>query len=130
MSQNLPYANCIPSNDGLVVNDAGAALMLVTIAAGFKLKRGTVLGQILASTPSANKFAGQYVPCVATATDGSQVPTAILAEDVDTSTTGTNWEKAKYAYRSGSFNSALVVFDPSWTLSAITAALVSSNITL
>lgn len=46
------------------------------IAAGQKLKRGAVLGQVDAS--------GEYVLCAAAADNGSQAPKAVLDQDVDT----------------------------------------------
>lgn len=46
------------------------------IAAGQKLSRGAVLGQLTAG--------GQYKLSASAATDGSQTPVAVLDEDIDT----------------------------------------------
>ncbi len=59
---------------------AGAFPVMIdtaVIAAGQNLKRGAVLGQVQAS--------GEYVLCATTATDGSEVPTAILDQATDAS---------------------------------------------
>ena len=58
-------------------------LQLVTdtgIITGGAFKRGTVLGLVAAS--------GKYTQCVKTAEDGSQLPVAILVDDVDASFEG------------------------------------------
>ncbi len=49
--------------------------MPITIAQGYKLTAGTVLGKITAS--------GQYGPYSASATDGRQTAVGVLGEDVD-----------------------------------------------
>lgn len=117
-----------PAPDGLVADSSTVSREVVTIAAGYKLLRGSVLGEITSSTPSEGKYAGQYAPCVATATDGSQVPAAIIAEDVDTSSTGTNGAAATCAYRTGRFNALWVLSDASWNQAALTTALAAINI--
>lgn len=62
---------------------------------------------------------GNYVLSVKTATDGSQVPLAILAGSTDASV---NPQQAG-AYVLGEFNQNAISFDPSWTLPALQAAL-------
>ncbi|ALI04589.1 head decoration protein [Pseudomonas sp. FW306-02-F02-AA] len=59
---------------------AGAFPVMIdsaVIATGQKLSRGAVLGQVKASS--------EYVLCTAAATDGSEVPKAILDQATDTS---------------------------------------------
>lgn len=67
---------------------------------------------------------GAYIACVKTASDGSQVPVAILADDADASagwiTTG--------AYVAGEFNANALTYDSSWSLPALVAALRSNTI--
>ncbi|MBB4863345.1 hypothetical protein HNP46_002192 [Pseudomonas nitritireducens] len=62
---------------------------------------------------------GTYVQCVRTASDGSQDPVAILADDADASagpvTTG--------AYVAGEFNERALIFDASWGLSQLISAM-------
>ncbi|AKA25490.1 head decoration protein [Pseudomonas chlororaphis] len=60
----------LSAGDFPIVMDTGV------IAAGQKLARGAVLGQVTAS--------GEFLLCKAAAEDGSQKPTAILDQDVDT----------------------------------------------
>lgn len=62
---------------------------------------------------------GNYVECVATATDGSQYPCAILADAADAS----GGAVATGAYVMGEFNQNAIIYDASWTLSALTTAL-------
>ncbi|MCU1722424.1 head decoration protein [Pseudomonas sp. 5P_5.1_Bac1] len=59
----------LSAGDFPVVMDTGV------IAAGQNLKRGAVLGQVTASK--------EYLLCKVAAEDGSEVPTAILDQDVD-----------------------------------------------
>ncbi|UUQ64233.1 head decoration protein [Pseudomonas fuscovaginae UPB0736] len=64
----------IPSQ--LSAGDFPVVMEAVVIAAGQKLKRGSVLGQVTASK--------EYLLCKAAAQDGSQAPSVILDQDVDT----------------------------------------------
>lgn len=83
----------------------------ITLLAGQNLERGTVLGRITAS--------GKYVRSLSAAADGSQVPTAILAEDTDASAgdRGTN------GYFAGTFNSAALILGTGHTLAGVTDTL-------
>ncbi len=72
---------------------------VVTVASGAgSLARGTVLGKITAS--------GKYTKVNSAASDGSQVPDVILAEDVD----ATGADKDAIVYRTGLFNRGALVF--------------------
>ncbi|MDE3022253.1 MAG: head decoration protein [Pseudomonadota bacterium] len=62
---------------------------------------------------------GNYIESVATATDGSQVPSAVLADYADASGGAVNTG----AYIMGEFNQNAITFDASWTLAALTSAL-------
>ncbi|HIF5759866.1 TPA: head decoration protein [Raoultella ornithinolytica] len=89
-------------------------LQLVTdtgIITGGTYKRGTVLGMVTAS--------GKYKLSVKTATDGSEVPAAILVDDVDASTTDQNGG----LYLMGEFNQNRIIFDNSWAIPALKTAL-------
>lgn len=74
-------------------------------------KRGTVMGVITAS--------GKYTLSVATASDGSETPSAILADDVDASVT----DVSAGVYLMAEVNQNRVIFDASWTLDALKTAL-------
>ena len=67
---------------------------------------------------------GQYIQSVATATDGSQVPAVVLADYADASGGAVNTG----AYLTGEFNANALIFDGSFSLAAITAALAIRNI--
>jgi len=62
---------------------------------------------------------GQYKISVATASDGSQIPSAVLVDYADASggviTAG--------AYIQGAFNARSLIYDPSWTLATLRAAM-------
>lgn len=75
------------------------------------LKRGTIMGKITASKA--------YVKCVKTATDGSQVPVAILVDDVDTTISAKNGG----LYLMGEFNITRIIYDPSWTSEDLRTAM-------
>jgi len=62
---------------------------------------------------------GKYVPSVATATDGSQVPSAILVDQTDPSAADVN----AGLYFTGEFNSNAITFDSSWTVATLTPLL-------
>ncbi|AUO63849.1 head decoration protein [Citrobacter freundii complex sp. CFNIH2] len=87
-----------------LVTDAG-------IITGGAFKRGTVLGLVAAS--------GKYTQCVKTADDGSQVPVAILVDDVDASSADQNGG----LYLMGEFNQNRVIIDASWSIADIKSAL-------
>ena len=79
-------------------------LQLVTdtgIITGGAFKRGTVLGLVAAS--------GKYTQCVKTAEDGSQLPVAILVDDVDAS----SFDQNGGLYLMGEFNQHRIIFDNS-----------------
>ncbi|MCP9269876.1 head decoration protein [Xenorhabdus sp. XENO-1] len=90
-------------------------LQLVTdtgiIAKGQKLQRGAVLGQITASR--------EYVLSKKSATDGSQIPCAILVDNIDSTESSVNGG----VYLMGEFNQHRVIYDESWTLPELTAEL-------
>jgi len=69
---------------------------------------------------------GNFILSVKTATDGSQVPSAILAMP----TNATAGPQLSGAYVMGEFNQNAITFDPSWTLPALQAALRSTSIFL
>ncbi|HDW8058983.1 TPA: head decoration protein [Yersinia enterocolitica] len=80
--------------------------------------RGTVMGKITAS--------GEYVKSVKTATDGSEVPVAILVDNVDTTTA----TQRGGVYLMGQFNQNSVIHDASWTQAELKTALRSYSIFL
>lgn len=103
--------------DQLIAGNLKIVTDTVTLGAG-TLARGTVLGQITAS--------GNYIVCVKTATDGSQVPSAILVDGTDAS----GGPVPAGVYLTGEFNTNAMTFDPSWTAAQLKAALRSQTIFL
>lgn len=67
---------------------------------------------------------GSYKTCVATATDGSQTPAAILVDDTDAS----GGDVQGGIYLNGEFNGNALIYDVSLTLPVIKAALSVRNI--
>ena len=80
-------------------------------ASGSPLRRGTLLGRVTASD--------KYIPCVRTASDGSQTPAAVLAFDADASAADT----VAPAYFEGEFAAEMMTIDVSWSLAQLLAAL-------
>jgi len=78
----------------------------------------TVLGQVTTT--------GEYIQSVQTATDGSQVPVAILTEAVDAS----GGAVSAPAYVGGVFDPAKLVWDASFTDVHKAVAFTGSNIVL
>jgi hypothetical protein len=82
------------------------------------LPRGTVLGRITASD--------KYIPSLSGASDGSQVPSAILAADVDPSAA----DVSAPAYFHGEFAIEKLTYDYGWTVATLRAAFRVNNIAL
>ncbi|NHN83660.1 head decoration protein [Acetobacter musti] len=97
--------------DQLIAGNLKLVTQDVTIGAGQTLLRGSVVGKVTAT--------GAYILCVATATDGSQVPAGVM---VDAVTTAAGTTGAGSIYRQGEFNSNYLTFDASWTAATLTAA--------
>ncbi|MBQ0955982.1 head decoration protein [Serratia symbiotica] len=81
----------------------------VTIGVSGALKRGTILGMITAT--------GAYIPSKKDATDGSEKPSAILVDNVDTTTTA----QTGGVYLMGEFNQHRLIFDKTWTIAELKA---------
>lgn len=101
---------------------AGNAHLLVgrqvTILSGQNLKRGAVLGKITAS--------GKYTLSASGASDGSQTPDLILAQDVDASAA----DKPALAYARGDFAASALTLGAGHTAASITEGLRAKGITL
>jgi len=99
--------------DQLIAGPLQLVTKNVTIATGASATyaRGTVLGMITAS--------GKFTKSVATATDGSQVPQAILADAVDASSA----DQLAGVYLMGEFNQNRLAYDATWTTSTLALAL-------
>jgi len=106
------------SPDNLIAGDYPIVTKSVTIPAGTVLSRGSVLGIATAT--------GNAVLATAGATDGSQNPDCILAEDVDATAAAV----VTTAYQSGEFVDSEVVLDASIALAAAKPPLRSLNIYL
>ncbi|WP_338572003.1 head decoration protein [Pseudomonas canadensis] len=62
---------------------------------------------------------GTYVECDRTASDGSQVPVAILVDDAD----ATAGPVTAGAYVAGEFNATQLIYNPTWSLPALVSAM-------
>lgn len=91
---------------------------IITIASGSALTKGSVLGRITAS--------GKFILSESDATDGSETPDAILAEDVDASAE----DKQAVVYFSGEFNENALTLGTGHTLESVRAGLRSKSIFL
>lgn len=97
--------------DQLIAGNLKLVTATVTFAAGNTFIRGQVVGRVTAS--------GAYMPCVKSATDGSQIPCGIVVDTVDASAAA----QTGSIYQMGEFNSNYMTIDASWTLDDLTQAL-------
>lgn len=107
------------AHDALIAGNAHLLVARkVTIAAGQNLVRGAVLGKVTAT--------GKYVLSLPDATDGSETPDLILAEDCDASA----GDKTVLAYARGDFNSRALTLGAAHTVASIAEGLRAKGITL
>ena len=104
----------------LVAGDLKLVSRPILVAAGQNqaftvLPRGTLLGAVTAT--------GKCVVSKASATDGSQVPTYVTTDDLDTSAA----DVPANGYVEGEFAWELVNVDASWTLGPLNAALAARS---
>lgn len=95
------------THDNLI---AGTAVNMVTesiVLDTGDLTRGALLGKITAT--------GKYVLSLSAATDGSEVPVAVLAEDAD----ATAADVTTVAYLTGEFNTAAMTFGTGHTAASV-----------
>ena len=90
----------------------------ITILSGQVLARGSVLGKITAS--------GKYILSLAAASDGSQVPDLILAEDVNAA----GADASGIAYERGDFATTALTLGTGHTVSSMRDVLRGKGITL
>lgn len=96
--------------DQLIAGGKNLVTDSVTIGAGL-LQRGAVLGQITTS--------GNYILSVKTANDGSQIPSAVLADYADAS----GGAVTAPVYLAAEVNANALVYDGSWTVAALKLAM-------
>lgn len=96
---------------GLTITDAGT---------------DPVAGEAFAVTVTAAAGSGKYIKSLAAATDGSQTPVAILAEDAD----ATSADVTTVAYVTGEFNTAAITFGTGHTAASVKAGLAALGIHL
>ncbi len=105
--------------DALVAGNAHLLVArTVTIASGQNLKRGAVIGKITTG--------GKYQLSLSAASDGSQVPDLILAEDCD----ATGADAKALAYSRGDFNANALTLGTAHTVASITEGLRAKGIAL
>ncbi|AQS84000.1 hypothetical protein A0U92_03580 [Acetobacter aceti] len=98
--------------DQLIAGNLKLVTADVTIGESQTLVRGSVVGKVTAS--------GAYILSVATATDGSQTPAAVMVDAVTTTASATGKGSI---YKMGEFNSNYLSFDASWTADTLAAAM-------
>jgi hypothetical protein len=104
--------------DSLQAGDFPIRTRRITLAAGQNLKRGALLGVITAT--------GLSVLSLSTASDGSEAPSAILAQDTD----ATAAPVEATAYIAGDFNENAMTFGAVHTAASTRDALRDLNIYL
>lgn len=112
--------------DQLIAGDLKIVTDTVSIGGSAVYPRGTVLGMVTAT--------GVWIPSVKTANDGSQVPSAILVDQCDTTAIS---PQTAGIYQMGEFNFNALTYDVSWgvagsaaALTALKSAFVPTNIFL
>jgi hypothetical protein len=90
----------------------------ITVVSGQNLVRGAVLGKITTG--------GKYNLSLSAASDGSQIPDLILAEDCDAS----SGDKIAIAYSRGDFNAQKLTIGTGHTIASIKEGLRVKNIIL
>ncbi|MGL6222783.1 MAG: head decoration protein [Steroidobacteraceae bacterium] len=104
--------------DNLSAGDYPVRTRKVTIVSGQNLVRGALLGQITTG--------GKYNLSLSAASDGSQTPRAILAEDIDAS----GGDKEAVVYISGDFNERAITYGTAHTAATVREGLRDQNIYL
>ena len=104
--------------DNLIAGEYPRVARVVTIASGANLAQGALLGKITAS--------GKFKLSASAATDGSEVPDAILAEAAN----ATAADVQAVVYFSGEFNESALSLGAGHTLVSIKAGLRDRNIYL
>jgi hypothetical protein len=93
--------------ENLIAGEFPRIMRIETITGGQALPQGAVLGQI--------KATGAYVLSTTTATDGSEVPVAILAQQIDATS---NVEG--HLFLTGEFNAHALTLGSGHTLASVT----------
>lgn len=104
--------------DNLIAGEYPRVARVVTIASGANLAQGALLGKITAS--------GKFKLSASAATDGSEVPDAILAEVAN----ATAADVQAVVYFSGEFNESALSLGAGHTLASVKAGLRDRNIYL
>ena len=104
--------------DNLIAGEYPRVARVVTIASGANLAQGALLGKITAS--------GKFKLSASAATDGSEVPDAILAEAANAAAA----EVQAVVYFSGEFNESALSLGAGHTLASVKAGLRDRNIYL
>lgn len=110
----------VTNPEGVVLTDATAGTAYTSAEISFTITAGAtafVVGDRF--TISVFDAVGTYVQCVRTATDGSQVPSAILVDDAD----ATNGPVTAGAYLAGEFNASALIFSSTWALASLVSAM-------
>jgi hypothetical protein len=104
--------------DGIIAGEDDLQTRQVTLITGQNLKRGAVLGKITAS--------GKMTLSLSASSDGSQVPTCILAEDTD----ATSADKPTPAYHGGVFDENALTYGTGHTKTSVREQLRDYGIKL
>lgn len=105
--------------DNLIAGDEPSAQAFpITLTSGENVVRGELLGRVTAD--------GKYLASLAGAVDGSEVPRAIAAADID----ATGGDAKGLAYLQGRFNQDKIVLGTGHTLASVKADLEDVNIHL
>ncbi len=116
MSASYSTTSFIPDN--LVLDEGDILTRQITLLSGQNLQRGAILGKITAS--------GKYTLSASAAGNGSEIPDAILVQNVDAS----GGDVVTLAYFSGRFNESKVTLGTGHTANSVREGLRVKNIHL
>ena len=106
------------SSDNLIAGDYPLKAVEITVKSGQDLSRGALLGQVTADQ--------KYILSLAAASDGSEVPVAVLCDDIDAS----GGDVVATAYVKGQFNYNQITFGTGHTYDSVKEALAQKGILL
>lgn len=119
MPQFAPGRASAPfSPDRLIASDFPIVTRTETLVSGQTLQRGALLGKITAS--------GKFKLSASAASDGSEVPCAILVDDVDASAS----DKLCGLYFAGEFDESQLIFGAGHTAASVRGVLRDVSIFL
>ncbi|MGI4812460.1 MAG: head decoration protein [Janthinobacterium lividum] len=125
LTATAPTVFSVVDPEGKSLGNATVGTAFTSTEVNFTITAGTT-AFVAGDTFTLTRFlaTGTYLPCVKTATDGSQTPIAILVDYLDP----TSGAAEGGAYFTAEVNGAKLIYDPSWAMADLAVALSARNI--